>query len=164
MAFENRLIDSQEWINVRWHGELIRTTVGRVDLQRRRSRRSGTIRSSTTSSTRRRAQEADHRCATASTATPRRRGSSTRSRGWASTSRRMSGTTVSISDIVVPQAKYDILDKAQSEVDELHRLFDQGFISEDEQYNKTIEVWSKAVGRRHAAPCRRRRTRSTRSS
>jgi len=37
-----------------------------------------------------------------------------------------SGTTVSISDVVVPQAKYDLLDKAQSEVDELHSLFGKG--------------------------------------
>jgi DNA-directed RNA polymerase subunit beta' len=55
-----------------------------------------------------------------------------------------SGTTVSISDIVVPTTKHDLLDKAQHEVDELHSLFDQGFISEDERYNKTIEIWSKA--------------------
>ncbi|MGD0053153.1 MAG: DNA-directed RNA polymerase subunit beta', partial [Vulcanimicrobiaceae bacterium] len=55
-----------------------------------------------------------------------------------------SGTTVSISDIVVPTSKHDLLDKAQHEVDELHSLFDQGFISEDERYNKTIEIWSKA--------------------
>ncbi len=54
-----------------------------------------------------------------------------------------SGTTVSISDVVVPQAKYDLLDKAQSEVDELHSLFGQGFISEEERYQKTIEVWQK---------------------
>jgi DNA-directed RNA polymerase subunit beta' len=54
-----------------------------------------------------------------------------------------SGTTVSISDVVVPQAKYDLLDKAQVEVDELHSLFDQGFISEEERYQKTIEVWQK---------------------
>ena len=54
-----------------------------------------------------------------------------------------SGTTVSISDVIVPQAKYDLLDKAQGEVDELHGLFDQGFISEEERYNKTIEVWQK---------------------
>ncbi|HUA10235.1 MAG TPA: hypothetical protein VMA98_13290, partial [Candidatus Acidoferrales bacterium] len=56
----------------------------------------------------------------------------------------LSGTTVSISDIVVPQSKHDIVDRAQHEVDELHKLYDQGFISEDEQYNKTIEIWSKA--------------------
>jgi DNA-directed RNA polymerase subunit beta' len=55
-----------------------------------------------------------------------------------------SGTTVSISDIVVPTAKHELLDKAQREVDEQHSLFDQGFISEDERYNKTIEIWSKA--------------------
>ena len=54
-----------------------------------------------------------------------------------------SGTTVSISDIIVPEAKYEILDKAQGEVDELHRLYDQGFISDDERYNKTIDIWQK---------------------
>src|SRR5437660_6390441 len=48
-----------------------------------------------------------------------------------------SGTTVSINDIIVPQQKHDLLDKAQVEVDELHSMFDQGFISDDERYNKT---------------------------
>jgi DNA-directed RNA polymerase subunit beta' len=55
-----------------------------------------------------------------------------------------SGTTVSISDIVVPDAKYKILEDAQDEVDKLHEFVEQGFMSQDEQYNKTIEVWSKA--------------------
>src|SRR5438270_5122385 len=55
-----------------------------------------------------------------------------------------SGTTVSITDIILPEAKYEILNKAQGEVDELHRLYEQGFISHDEQYNKTIDIWSKA--------------------
>ena len=55
-----------------------------------------------------------------------------------------SGTTVSISDIVVPDAKFKILDTAQSEVDKLADFFDQGFINGDEQYNKTIQIWSKA--------------------
>jgi DNA-directed RNA polymerase subunit beta' len=56
----------------------------------------------------------------------------------------LSGTTVAIDDIIVPTAKYELLEKAQDEIDDLHKLFDQGFISQDEQYNKTIEVWSKA--------------------
>jgi DNA-directed RNA polymerase subunit beta' len=55
-----------------------------------------------------------------------------------------SGTTVSINDIVVPQSKHDLLDKAQGDVDELHQLYDQGFISDEERYSKTVEVWSKA--------------------
>jgi DNA-directed RNA polymerase subunit beta' len=56
----------------------------------------------------------------------------------------LSGTTVAIDDIVVPTQKYEILKKAQDEIEDLHRLFDQGFISPEEQYNKTIDVWSKA--------------------
>jgi DNA-directed RNA polymerase subunit beta' len=45
---------------------------------------------------------------------------------------------------VVPESKYEIVGAAQDEVDELHRLYEQGFISEDERYNKTIDIWSKA--------------------
>ena len=56
----------------------------------------------------------------------------------------LSGTTVSISDVVVPESKYEIVGKAQDEVDGLHRMYEQGFISQDEQYNKTIDIWSKA--------------------
>ena len=56
----------------------------------------------------------------------------------------LSGTTVSINDVIVPENKYEIVGKAQDEVDELHRLYEQGFISEDERYNKTIDIWSKA--------------------
>ncbi len=137
--------------HVRCDGERIRTTVGRAILNLA-FRRAGTIRSSTTSSTRARSRRLITDCY--------------RKYGNAETAEFLdaikalgfhyatqSGTTVSISDIVVPQSKYDLLDKAQSEVDELHRLFDQGFISDDERYNKTIEVWSKAsddVTQRHA--------------
>ena len=52
-----------------------------------------------------------------------------------------SGTTVAIDDIIVPDEKHKLLANAQSKVDELHRLFEQGFISQEEQYNKTIEIW-----------------------
>ncbi len=37
-----------------------------------------------------------------------------------------------------------MLTRPRTRSTELHRLFDQGFISDDEQYNKTIEIWSKA--------------------
>jgi len=52
-----------------------------------------------------------------------------------------SGTTVAIDDIIVPDEKHKLLDDAQHKVDELHRLFEQGFISQEEQYNKTIDIW-----------------------
>ena len=52
-----------------------------------------------------------------------------------------SGTTVAIDDIIVPADKHLLLDEAQRKVDELHHLFEQGFISQEEQYNKTIDIW-----------------------
>jgi DNA-directed RNA polymerase subunit beta' len=55
-----------------------------------------------------------------------------------------SGTTVSISDIVVPDHKYKILEDAQHEVDKLQDFVGQGFMSEEERYTKTIAIWSES--------------------
>ncbi len=143
MAYETKQIGLQEWIYVRWKGELIKTTVGRVIFNMRVPRASGITSSSTASSTRGRSRRRS-RIATAATATPRRRASSTRSRTSASTTRRSRARPCRSATSSSRQSKYEIVGKAQDEVDGLHRLYEQGFISQDEQYNKTIDIWSKA--------------------
>jgi DNA-directed RNA polymerase subunit beta' len=142
IAFETGSAHLQEWIYVRWKGELIRTTIGRTIFNMafplkwnkefvNRIIDKGALKKLITDCYRRYGNAETARFLDA-----------IKELGFHYAT--LSGTTVSISDIVVPQAKHDILDKAQSEVDELHRLFDQGFISDDERYNKTIEIWSKA--------------------
>src|SRR6202042_3805906 len=142
MAYETKQIGLQEWIYVRWKGELIRTTVGRVIFNLafpepwnhefvNRIIDKGMLKKTITDCYRKYGNAETARFLDA-----------IKELGFHYAT--LSGTTVSISDIVVPQAKHDIVEKAQTAVDELHRLFDQGFISDDEQYNKTIEIWSKA--------------------
>ena len=142
LAFETGNVGLQEWVYVRWKGELIKSTIGRVIFNMafplkwnkefvNRIIDKGALKKTIT--------ECYRKYGNAETA---RFLDAIKELGFHYAT--LSGTTVSISDIVVPQAKYDILEKAQKEVDELHKLFDQGFISEDEQYNKTIEIWSKA--------------------
>ena len=142
MAYETGNVSLQEWVWVRWRGELIKTTVGRVIFNSafpehwnreflNRIIDKGLLRKTITDSYRKFGNAETARFLDA-----------IKELGFHFAT--LSGTTVSISDIVVPQEKYDIVDKAQHEVDELHKLYEQGFISEDEQYNKTIEVWSKA--------------------
>ncbi len=55
----------------------------------------------------------------------------------------LSGTTVSISDIVIPKNKPELIAKAEAEVQRINELYNQGLLSDDEQYTKTIEVWTK---------------------
>jgi DNA-directed RNA polymerase subunit beta' len=57
----------------------------------------------------------------------------------------ISGTTIAVSDITVPQEKYAILDKINAEVTEVEREYRRGLLTEDEQYNRTIELWQQAT-------------------
>jgi len=142
LAYEFKQIGLQQWIKVRWNGELIRTTVGRVIFNDatpdgwNEPFRNHTM---DKSALRKLITECYRRHGNAETAAFL---DAIKTLGFRFATQ--SGTTVSISDIVVPDAKFKILEDAQDEVDRLHEFVDQGFMSPDEQYNKTIQVWSKA--------------------
>src|SRR5580700_8091952 len=142
IAYETKQIGLQEWIYVRWKGELIRTTVGRAVFNTafpeawnhefvNRIIDKGSLRKIITDCYRQYGNSETARFLDA-----------IKDLGFHYAT--LSGTTVSINDVIVPPNKDEIIGKAQDEVDELHRLYEQGFISQDEQYNKTIDVWSKA--------------------
>jgi DNA-directed RNA polymerase subunit beta' len=141
-AYETKQISLQEWIYVRWKGELIKTTVGRSIFNMAFPDRwnhefvnriidKGGLKKTITDCYRRYGNAETARFLDA-----------IKELGFHYAT--LSGTTVSINDVVVPESKYEIVGAAQDEVDELHRLYEQGFISEDERYNKTIDIWSKA--------------------
>jgi DNA-directed RNA polymerase subunit beta' len=141
-AYETKQLGLQEWIYVRWKGELIKTTVGRAVFNMafpepwnhefvNRIIDKGSLKKTITDCYRRYGNAETARFLDA-----------IKDLGFHYAT--LSGTTVSISDVVVPESKYEIVGKAQGEVDELHRLYEQGFISDDERYNKTIDLWSKA--------------------
>ncbi|MCR4937917.1 MAG: DNA-directed RNA polymerase subunit beta' [Lachnospiraceae bacterium] len=52
--------------------------------------------------------------------------------------------TVSISDIIVPAKKTEIIDAAQAKVDEITRRYRRGFSTDDERHNEVIRVWNEA--------------------
>ncbi|WP_373894590.1 DNA-directed RNA polymerase subunit beta' [Virgibacillus natechei] len=54
------------------------------------------------------------------------------------------GMTVGISDIVVLSEKEEILDNAQSQVDNVSKQFRRGLITDEERYDRVISVWSQA--------------------
>jgi len=55
-----------------------------------------------------------------------------------------SGTSIAMSDLIVPQKKYDILEAAEKQVGEVERQFRRGLLTDDEQYTRTIELWTDA--------------------
>ncbi len=56
-----------------------------------------------------------------------------------------SGATIAISDLTVPEAKREIVERANEQVREVERQYRRGLLTEDEQYSKTIELWTRAT-------------------
>jgi DNA-directed RNA polymerase subunit beta' len=56
----------------------------------------------------------------------------------------VSGTTIAVSDLTVPEARQHILDEAAATVDSYARDFRRGLLTEEERYQKTIETWTQA--------------------
>jgi len=56
----------------------------------------------------------------------------------------VSGVTISVYDLTIPKEKEDILADATHEVSEIERQYRRGLLTEEEQYNRTIEIWSQA--------------------
>lgn len=55
-----------------------------------------------------------------------------------------SGVSIASSDMVIPKAKEEIIEKASEEVKQISNLYWKGIITDDERYIHTIKVWSKA--------------------
>jgi DNA-directed RNA polymerase subunit beta' len=56
----------------------------------------------------------------------------------------LSGVTISVYDLTVPAEKPVILGDASREVAEIERQYRRGLLTEEEQYNRTVEIWSRA--------------------
>jgi len=142
IAYDTRNVSLQEWINLRWQGELIHTTIGRLIFNRAfpaNWKHPFVNYILDKSSLKKLITDCYRKYGNAETAVFL---DAIKDLGFHYATQ--SGTTVSINDIIVPNEKYSILENAQKEVDELHRLYEQGFISEDERYNKTIDIWSQS--------------------
>lgn len=53
--------------------------------------------------------------------------------------------SISMNDIIIPNSKGELLQKAQGEVDKFERSYRRGLISDEERYEKVIEIWNKAT-------------------
>ncbi|HEY72050.1 MAG: DNA-directed RNA polymerase subunit beta' [Chloroflexi bacterium] len=54
------------------------------------------------------------------------------------------GSTIAISDLVIPPEKATIIEETETQISEVERQYRRGLLTEDEQYARTIELWSRA--------------------
>lgn len=55
------------------------------------------------------------------------------------------GVTVGLGDIQVPEAKQVILERSESEVEQIEGQYRRGLITEEERYQKVIGIWNQAT-------------------
>ncbi len=56
----------------------------------------------------------------------------------------VSGTTVAVADLTVPEERTNILSQARNRVDEIDRQYRRGLLTPEEQYQRTVETWNEA--------------------
>jgi DNA-directed RNA polymerase subunit beta' len=55
-----------------------------------------------------------------------------------------SGITIAVSDLTIPEERETILAEARQRVDQIDKQYRRGLLTEDEQYQRTIEQWTDA--------------------
>jgi len=56
-----------------------------------------------------------------------------------------SGVSIGLSDVIIPEEKFNIIDKTQTIVNDINDKRKRGVITENERYNKVIDAWSKTT-------------------
>ncbi len=54
----------------------------------------------------------------------------------------LGGLSVSLEDVMIPDEKHDLVDKATKKVEEIQALYQDGIITDGERYNQIIDVWT----------------------
>ena len=62
-----------------------------------------------------------------------------------------SGTTIAVSDIVVPQDKPALIAQADQRIDEMEEQYQMGLVTDDEKYLAAINIWTETTNRMQEA-------------
>jgi DNA-directed RNA polymerase subunit beta' len=55
------------------------------------------------------------------------------------------GISICVDDMVIPEKKWDIIEKAGKDVAEINEQYTEGLITRGEKYNKVVDIWAKAT-------------------
>lgn len=59
----------------------------------------------------------------------------------------LSGMTISMEDIEIPKEKKDIINEGDAKLAEIEKQYRRGLITDEERFDKTVEMWSAIKGR-----------------
>ncbi|QKI88420.1 DNA-directed RNA polymerase subunit beta' [Thiomicrorhabdus xiamenensis] len=54
----------------------------------------------------------------------------------------LAGLSFCSDDMLIPDSKAEIIDRAEAQVEEIQNQFSQGLVTEGERYNKVVDIWS----------------------
>ncbi len=54
----------------------------------------------------------------------------------------VAGVSIGINDLVIPDSKTDIINKAEDEVREIEKQYASGLVTQGERYSKVVDIWS----------------------
>ncbi len=57
----------------------------------------------------------------------------------------ISGASIAIDNMVIPETKKEIVNRADKEVVKIHKQYMDGLITDGERYNKVIDIWAQAT-------------------
>lgn len=52
------------------------------------------------------------------------------------------GISICLDDMIIPDAKSELLNSAESQVNEIRQQYDEGLITDGERYNKVVDIWA----------------------
>ncbi len=55
------------------------------------------------------------------------------------------GLSISIDAMIIPKTKWEILNNAEKQAEEIGRQYTEGLITQGEKYNKVVDIWAKAT-------------------
>jgi len=55
------------------------------------------------------------------------------------------GISIAVDDMIIPANKWDIVDSARSEVNEIEAKYNEGVITDGERYNLVVDIWANAT-------------------
>ncbi|MCG8389804.1 MAG: DNA-directed RNA polymerase subunit beta', partial [Cytophagales bacterium] len=139
MAVDARAVDYQAIIKVRVDGELIETTPGRVVLNEELPPEVPFVNESLGDKELRKLIARVY--AETGSAVTVRMLDSIKSTGFRYAT--LFGSTIGIDDIIIPEIKREMIETANNEVEQIQNQYLGGVITQDERYNKVVEVWSK---------------------
>lgn len=141
MAYENNALSLHATIKVRYQGEILETTIGRLIFNEVIPEELGYFN-----------DVADKK------ALGRIVDETYRKTGYAGTAKLLdglkrlgyeyatkAGITISVFDITIPKEKQDILQAAENRVTEVEKQYRRGLITEEERYRKVIDIWNDAT-------------------